>query len=401
MNIYIAIPAMNESEYILNTINCILNQKTTSKIKIYVCINQPESYWNDIEKRKICYDNEKTNTLLERLKLINLIIIDKFSKGNGWNNKNFGVGEARKTLMDIVSEQSSNDDIILSLDADTTFDENYLESIYTNFLENKNISAISVPYYHKLTNDELLNKLILRYEIYMRNYAIQLHKINSPYSFTALGSAMAIKNLSYKAIRGIAPVKSGEDFYFIQKLLKYKTLSIYNKSKVFPSARLSDRVFFGTGPALIKGASNNWDSYPIYHESIFDEIDKAYKNLILLFANEIENQFIDFLKEHFRNNNFLVPLRNNFKIYNKFVRAFHTKADGLRILQFCKLQQSKIQLSENDILFHNYNYLNNIIKKDCNVKNLTDYSVQQLTEIREYLVVEEDNFIKQKQFLEL
>ncbi len=91
-------------------------------------------------------------------------------------------------------------------------------------------------------------------------------------SFTAIGSAMALPVKSYRAIGGMTPHKSGEDFYFLQKLRKFGKVLTWNKEKVYPEARYSDRVFFGTGPAMIKGRDGDWSSYPIYPFELFDEI---------------------------------------------------------------------------------------------------------------------------------
>ncbi len=94
--------------------------------------------------------------------------------------------------------------------------------LLNTFKHHPDAVALSVPYYHNLTGDEEKDRAILRYEIYMRYYAINLWRIGSPYNFTAVGSAMALPVWAYRAIGGITPHKSGEDFYFIQKLRKYR-----------------------------------------------------------------------------------------------------------------------------------------------------------------------------------
>ena len=44
--------------------------------------------------------------------------------------------------------------------------------------------------------------------------------------------------------------KAGEDFYFLQKLFDAGHFSECNTTRVIPSPRPSDRVIFGTGPAI-------------------------------------------------------------------------------------------------------------------------------------------------------
>ena len=335
MNLYIAIPALDELDYLPQTLAALAQQKTEFPFSVYICVNQPDNWWNDAEKIEICNHNQELLKYLKAFKAFKIIILDKTSVGKGWQNNNYGVGWARKTLFDEIMKTAKDDDVIISLDADTLFTENYLQSVGENFIQNK-IEVLSLPYYHKLTADENANRAILRYEIYLRNYFINMHRIGSPYTFTAIGSAIAAKVNVLQKIRGITPLKNGEDFYLLQKLRKMTPISNYNSEIVYPAARFSTRVDFGTGPAMIKGSSGNWDSSPIYHHSLFDKIKETYDIIPQLFTEDIETEFIDFLKKQYKTEDLWSPLRKNFKTLPQFTRAFHEKADGLRILQFLK-----------------------------------------------------------------
>jgi len=105
---------------------------------------------------------------------------------------------------------------------------------------------------------------------------------------------------------------------------------------VYPAARFSTRVDFGTGPAIIKGSQGDWTSYPIYHHSLFNKIKETYDIIPELFIHDVETEFTAFLKLQYKTNDLWGPLRKNFKSLPQFTRAFHEKADGLRILQFLK-----------------------------------------------------------------
>jgi len=341
MHLFIAIPALDELEFLPHTLAAIAKQKTEFPFSVYVCVNQPNEWWNDPQKIEVCQNNQKLlNTLNSFNSSNSLITIDKTSLGKGWHKDNAGVGWARKTLFEEILKIANDDDVIISLDADTLFNEGYFQSIGENFVQNK-VEVISVPYYHKLTDDENANRAILRYEIYMRNYFINMHRINSPYTFTAIGSAIALKIKTLRKIRNITPVSSGEDFYLLQKLRKMTPISNYNAELVYPAARFSSRVLFGTGPAMIKGNSGNWESYPIYHYSLFDKIKETYNIIPELFIEDRETEFIDFLKIQYKTNDLWSPLRKNFKTLSQFTRAFHEKADGLRILQFLKTKHQE------------------------------------------------------------
>jgi glycosyltransferase involved in cell wall biosynthesis len=340
--IHVAIPAMNEYESLPRTLGCIQLQDYQN-YEVWVCVNQPEGYWTDPQRQEICQNNSKTLSFLQKGGLNNLHVIDHSSKGKGWTGKNYGVGIARKVLMDTISKNANSIDIILSLDADTWFESGYFQSVVKVFENFPKAVALSNPYYHELTGDETLDRAMLRYEIYMRHYAINLWRIESPYSFTALGSAIAVPVNSFRRIGGMTPKKSGEDFYFLQKLRKLGQVANHNTHKVFPATRYSDRVFFGTGPALIKGSQGSWESYPIYNYQLFDEVAETYKLFAQLYDQKIETRFIKYLNQQFGEDDIFEPLRKNFSSREQFVKACHHKVDALRILQFLKQEQSKVE----------------------------------------------------------
>lgn len=337
--LHIAIPAMDEADYLPSTMADLFAQRTESPVCIHVCVNQPEDYW--LSHPDICESNRRTLEWLRRLEASGrrLDIIDRSSPGHGWKGKQQGVGMARKTLFEAILETASDDDLIVSLDADTHVGPDYLQSLTEEFRAHPEALAMAVPYYHPLSDDpacEKANRAILRYEIYMRCYHLNLLRIGSPYAFTALGSAIAFPCRSYRRIGGMLPAQSGEDFYLMQKFCKSGPILQYSKHCVYPSARLSTRVGFGTGPALIKGCQGNWSSYPVYPPALFDEVRQAYDALPRLFRYDLDLPFLGFLAGQFKDSDLWQPLRDNYKDLPHFVRAFHEKADALRILQFLK-----------------------------------------------------------------
>lgn len=399
MIVHIAVPAMNEADFIGQTLTCIKNQNCNSTIKVYVCVNQPESYWNHLETDSICADNQLTLNILQDANIQNLTIIDRCSKGLGWDSKKFGVGMARKVLMDYISDKAAPDDVVISLDSDTLFEPNYVQSIVNQFENYPKAVAISAPYYHKLTGKVAEDRAILRYEIYMRNYAIQMLLIDSPFAFTALGSALAFRISAYRAIGGMSPMKSGEDFYFLQQLRKYGSIVISNAQKVFPAARFSNRVFFGTGPAMIKGNTGDWNSYPIYQHSLFMEVEWVYHRISEMYDNDIaaDSVFYQFLQTQFKEQNFLNPLRKNAKSRDQFIRAFHTKVDGLRVLQFLKFHQ--VELNDRKLILQNYPEFKDICNQYPESVSMVDFTVSHLAEIRDRLTQIENQLITEKKIL--
>ncbi len=333
--LHLALPVKDEPDSLPGVLEC-LSAQSYKRFNLYVCVNQPDSWWHDKQKKTACEHNAESIRLLKSFKEFDIRLIDHSSPGKGWTGKKTGVGFARRALMDAIDRDADPGDVIVSLDADTLYGTDYLLSVATTFLSFPDSVALAVPYFHREDRNPATTRSMLRYEIYMRYYLLNLFRIGSPYAFTALGSAMACRVLAYRAIGGITPKLSGEDFYFLQKLKKFGNILNWNDVPVYPDGRISDRVFFGTGPAIIKGNKGDWSGYPIYPETLFDKILETYLLLPLLFSETIRTDVIDFLAECFEEKDPLRSIRLNHPDPDRFIRAFHEKFDGLRILQFLK-----------------------------------------------------------------
>jgi len=381
--LFIALPVMNELHYLPALMHSI-EQQEINDIELFVCVNQPEHWWTEDSGLEHCINNQETISYLTTFKDFPVKVIDRSSKGHGWKGKEHGVGWARKTVMDAINQVADPDDLIISLDADTVFYPAYFSSLLESFNTYRDAVAMAVPYYHPLVDDEEANKAMLRYEIYMRNYNINLLRIDSPFAYTALGSAMVLPVWAYRAINGMTPKKSGEDFYFLQKLRKFGKILVWNDEKVYPGTRFSDRVFFGTGPAMIKGRAGDWYSYPIYHYSLFDNVETTYRQFKSLYDNiQAETPLNSFLKDIFKEDNIWGPLRSNSKTKEQFIRACHHKLDGLRILQYLKSSQPSLEKTDKECLIENFNRMLPVIDLD---------KAEELNNIRNLLVQIEEQY---------
>ena len=394
--VYIAIPAMDEKDYLFRTLDCIASQQCDYPIEVFVCVNQPEDWWNHPEKMAICENNRQTISLLKNYSTLSVKCIDRSSKGNAWANAKQGVGHARKELVQVIATVASDDDILISMDADTLFEPDYCQSVVKNFRLHPSAVAMAVPYYHKKNDSELETRAMLRYEIYMRNYNLHLLRIGSPYAYTALGSAIACKMKACKAVNGFDTHTSGEDFYFLQKLCKHGHILRYNKSKVYPATRFSDRVPFGTGPAIYNGSQGDFISYPIFHHNGFEVIQEVYKQIDRLFCEDFENEFLDFLNTVFPLGDIWTPLRKNYKTLPLFTKAFHTKADGLRIFQFLRNYQQKLNRNDEQCLSDNlqYTYPNQYadLFSDKEAFSFLEMPIEQLNRLRDFLMEQETKY---------
>ncbi len=345
----ITIPAMDELGYIENCIYSIRKQ-TYKNFTVLVCVNQPERWWSDPNKKVICENNSKTIAFLKNLEYPPIEILDRSSPGRGFSPHEKGVGHARNLLFEKALTISNENDLIMCLDADTTFKPGYFQSVADIFSKTPDAIAHANPYYHKLTGDKAVDRAILRYEIYMRLYVLNLWRIGSPYAFTPLGSAITMYAKSLKNIGKITPRPAGEDFYLLQKLRKHGRISQYNEHYVYPSPRISKRVPFGTGPAVADGIENRWEKYPVYPPEPFDIIRETYELFPKLLNEDLPIPMDDFFEKIYGTSKIFQQLRLNYKNVDKFTRACHTKIDGLRILQFVRYYHLMNHKSDEDNL---------------------------------------------------
>ena len=61
---------------------------------------------------------------------------------------------------------------------------------------------------------------------------------------------MAVRASIYMKVGGMNTRKAGEDFYFLQKVIARGQFANLDTTCIYPSARISDRVPFGTGRAV-------------------------------------------------------------------------------------------------------------------------------------------------------
>ncbi len=402
VKVYAALPVLNELENLPVVISNILEQEDVD-FELIVCVNQPNEWHENEDKVSICHNNKLAIEYLESLEDNRITVIDKSTKGNGWIGRNHGVGWARMTAMDRASAKAGDDDIIVSIDADTYYTSDYFRAVTDAFEHFPAAAGLSVPYYHPLTGNEVNDRCILRYELYMRNYALNMLLINNPYSFSAIGSGMACKGSMYRKVRGLTPKMSGEDFYFVQKLRKAGKIIIDCEEVIYPASRFSDRVYFGTGPAIIKGAAGNWESYPVYAQDLFLDIKATFDLFPILFDKEVSTPMDDFLKKCFKIDigELWKPLKTNCRDKASFIKAATQKVDGLRILQFLKDSNSTDHgTEEHKLASFIINNLNPSIELHEAIDHLLTYGfenapISSLNLIRDLMFVNERRMQKQ------
>lgn len=259
-----------------------------------------------------------------------------------------GAGVARKKGMDEAVRRFNLHDhsggVIVSLDADTLVEKNYLIEIEKYFREHPSVSGATLAFQHQLSGlTQRHREGIMLYEKYMSYYKLALARTGYPHPMFTVGSAFAVRAGAYVKRGGMNRRKAGEDFYFLQHLAEQGTVGEILATTVHPSARLSDRVPFGTGPVLRKWMSGEEDLTKTYDfgafedlKQLFDEKDsffKAgeadYRNLLQRFAPPV----ISFLEEV----NFwedICMLNRNCAGLPSFRNRFFQRFNAFKVLKF-------------------------------------------------------------------
>ncbi|MBQ6237837.1 MAG: hypothetical protein IJK07_06435 [Bacteroidales bacterium] len=340
-HISVAVPMLAELENIQVLID-LFRRQTFKDFSLYFCVNNPDG-WADSDdptQRQMYADNQSTLEYLRELQLssidFKIVVLDFSSPGRGWKGRKRGVGWARKELFAAIDADCGDDELVVSLDADTVFAETYLESVLCTMNSHPECNALCVPYYHPLSGNEQQDRAMLRYEIYMRHYLLSLLESDNLYAFTALGSAMVFPLWAYRRVGGITPLQGGEDFYLMQKFAKTGRVLLSCNEIVRPQGRPSLRVPFGTGPAIAKGLDSMDSTYPLYPAEGFRSVAETFALFPDLYEKDIETPMSDFLRQQLKTDDLWQPLRKNFKTRDLFVHACQERVDGLRILQYLK-----------------------------------------------------------------
>ena len=208
---------------------------------------------------------------------LDILLIDRFSVGHTIPAK-LGVGLARKIGTDLatflIAKQCVVSPWIHSSDADTLLPHNYFSAIndFSTTDIAANTAAVIYPFRHQIRNDDKdLNTAALLYEIALRYYVHGLKSAGSSYGFYTIGSVLAIHHKNYAEVRGFPQRSAGEDFYLLNKLNKTGSVVQLSEPIIEIESRYSDRVPFGTGPALIhiNQQTDPMRTYLFYHPTIF------------------------------------------------------------------------------------------------------------------------------------
>ncbi|MDA3903462.1 MAG: hypothetical protein PF441_08460 [Desulfuromusa sp.] len=337
----IIVPALAEGESLPATLEslCLNPPEYLVRTWVVVVVNNRA----DIPAEPLA-DNQKTIDWLRSnpYPQLNLVWVDASSSGLELPARD-GVGLARKIGFDasLPLLDWGVDPLLISLDADTLVDQQYLPTIFDHFARS-NKGTVVIPFRHQPVPSPKQEIAIRHYELYLRSYLFGLQLAGSPYAYHSIGSAFACRAEAYVKAGGMNRRCGGEDFYFLQQLRKISGIEMVRGTVVRPSPRFSNRVPFGTGKTVqahVEEGSAQFHFVPVGGFQMLKEWFELIDGHLDLPADQISQQALNispvlyqFLTE-LNFNQIWEKLQENHSSRRQLLAAFHNWFDALRTRQ--------------------------------------------------------------------
>ena len=361
-SIFIVIPCYNERD-IISTLDSLARcDKPNSTVSVLIVVNDAEDSQDEVVEQ-----NHRTLDEIEGWKLnhdhafFHLETIYASSIPTKWA----GVGHARKIGMDnaLIQLVKSNlpDGIILSLDADSTVSANYLRVIEECFSKQPLSNFFTIHFEHPVDNPELnptIREGIIRYELHMRYFRNAMVWSGYPNAIYTVGSSFAVKASAYARQGGMNKRKAGEDFYFLHKLVFLGEYGNINSTTVFPSARESDRVPFGTGAAIKKWINGDPDLISTYSLEAFSSLKPLFAMVPWFWENdqsklaiqmEMLHQILKLFCKNMETLNEIAELKKNCSSLKIFGKRFFHLLNAFWILKYLNFAHESV-FNQGDLL---------------------------------------------------
>ena len=343
--IIIVIPCFNEPA-ITDTLDS-LQQCIAPKcrVEVIILINHSENSSDSLKSKSERIYNE-VSLWIRRAeeRKIRFLVSQPVELPSKWA----GAGLARKKGMDEAVVRfnyiGKPDGLLVSLDADTLVKENYLVEIEKYFQKNPGHIGATISFRHQLQGLNERHRIgILLYEKYLKYYKDAVAFTGYPFSIFTIGSAFVVTAGAYVKRGGMNRRKAGEDFYFLQNLTQQGRVGEINSTTVYPSARLSERVPFGTGPIMKRWMEGNENLTQTYSLQAFSDLkdffllkEKLYKISEADYYSLME-KLPEPVSAFLREDNFFSQINNlnkNCSSLRIFSRRFFQVFNAFKILKF-------------------------------------------------------------------
>lgn len=345
--LFVTIPCYDEPD-LLKTLDSLAKcDVPSSGVTVIVVVNS-----SDKSPREILEQNQRTiGEVLEwyknsaspffQLRMLHAPVLPSKWAGVGW---------ARKIAMDeairIMDHSEKEDGILIALDADSTVSSNYLTEIEATFRLHPSCNFVNLNFSHPIDDPNLpasLKEGIILYELYLRYLRNAMQWCGYAHSIHTVGSSFAVKASSYVKQGGMNRRQAGEDFHFLHKIVLLGEYGKIRKATVYPSARISHRVPFGTGAALKKWEEGDQELHSAYSLRLFETLHPLLEDPGYFFEKdpscwdlkflEFDRHLSDFLvKSGIRDR--LIDLRDNCGDKKNFVKRFFHEVSAFRIIQY-------------------------------------------------------------------
>lgn len=360
----LVIPAYREAPAFLSRLHILC---ADNNALIILVINQPDTVDQCPENHRLwsyatglgALIHQQGHLLLLDWDGVPLLVVDRFRNKLALPAKQ-GVGLARKIGCDIaaglIDKKIINSPWINNTDADTLLPPDYFHRLH-----GIDGSAVVYPFKHfgdetecsAITNATLtettLTEATLRYEQSLHYYVDGLTWAGSPYAFHTIGSCLAVHSVHYCSVRGFPKRAGGEDFYLLNKLVKLAPVRPLPGEPIKIQARHSDRVPFGTGPAVKKMTTlKKPDEHHTYDPQVFVELKILLESLsnYWIFRNRSESCLHNLSQESrevcqtMKFDRLFSHLSRQANSRESALLHIHHWFDGFRTLKFIHLLQS-------------------------------------------------------------
>ena len=361
----VVIPALAERAHLPLTIESLSNSMPPEiiddTIVLVVVNNRPPESANAADPAELAEEVDDNAQTLKWLKdksaegTLPLAWIDASSPGHElppWGAsallRKIGCDSVLAFLLELGEPIALDDFIFFSLDADTVVSPDYLE-VAGFELRKSSCTGGVISFKHQEADSPENQAAIDEYEAFLNYYVKGLRWAGSPYAFHTVGSCLCFTASGYVRAGGFAARRrAGEDFYFCVELAKTGAVCEIQKTMVFPSARISRRVPFGTGKRMADAAAGDGNPLLAYDFRVFvclrelltavsthpdNQSDRIYAEL----ANHTTREFLEsrgFTEIWGR-------FQLQYKTKDAMLAAFHRWFDGFVTLKYIHLLTEK------------------------------------------------------------
>ncbi|MGA8854398.1 MAG: glycosyltransferase [Christiangramia sp.] len=241
------------------------------------------------------------------------------------------VGAARRVLMDIAAGRLPDYGFIITTDADTVPDKNWLHAILNTINDRADLICGIIKPALKGLNAKAANQLLqtrsyldlvarLESELYpQKEDPWPRHSHNS-------GPNMAIRNLVYKKIGGIPPLPCLEDIALYQQVISHGFQVKHSSAPVvITSCRSSSRVVGGFGTQIKNWTASQTECVEGYEKlterfTAYAEIRKYYQNQSSEILNSLSSRIYfepsvikSLIQNHVRSSSLIIHLEHILK----------------------------------------------------------------------------------------